>query len=108
MHILIWLSLALLLGPGGNPVWAHSWYPYDCCSDRDCWPMGADADAKEPDPRIVPGGYLTHDGHFMAQRDTRPSRDGRFHTCRAGGSLTGKLITPSGGPFCLFVPRPTF
>lgn len=83
---------------------AHSWYPYDCCSDRDCWPMGVDGDAREPDPSIVPGGYRTHDGVFVAERDTRSSRDGRFHICRAGGTLSGMPIAPSGKPFCLFVP----
>lgn len=87
---------------------AHSWYPYDCCSDRDCWPMGEDADAREPDPKVVPGGYLTHDGVFVAQRDTRPSRDGRFHVCRHGGRGDGGVIHPPDKPVCLFVPAPTF
>lgn len=106
MKIAALVGLALLAcAPAAS---AHSWYPYDCCSDRDCWPMGVDADAREPDPRIVPGGYLTHDGIFVAERDTRPSRDGRFHVCRAGGALTGAVITPSQRPVCLFVPRPTF
>lgn len=86
---------------------AHSWYPYDCCSDRDCWPMGEDADAKEPDPKIVPGGYLTHDGIFVAEKDARPSRDGRFHVCRQGGRAGADVIFNSKG-VCLFVPRPTF
>lgn len=86
---------------------AHSWYPYDCCSDRDCWPMGEDTDAREPDPRVLPGGYLTHDGVFVAERDTRPSRDGRFHLCRYGGAAAGSVISNSKG-VCLFVPRSTF
>jgi hypothetical protein len=103
------LALCLAAAPwGGGPVHAHSWYPYDCCSDRDCWPMGLDIDAKEPDPRIVPGGYLTHDGHFVPERATRVSKDGRFHICRSGGMLTGSVIAPSQRPFCLFVPKPAF
>lgn len=108
MKILFWLSLALILGPGAKPAIAHSWYPYDCCSDRDCWPMGEDADAREPDPKIVPGGYRTFDGIFIAERDTRPSRDGRFHICRQGGARDGKIVTPYSAKPCLFVPRPTF
>lgn len=87
---------------------AHGWYPYDCCSDRDCWPMGEDADAREPDPQIVPGGYLLRDGTFVPESATRPSRDGRFHICRGAGELSGALIRPAGRPVCLFVPRPTF
>lgn len=108
MRILFWLSLVLILGPGAKPVLAHSWYDYACCSDRDCWPMGQDSDAREPDPRIVPGGYLTFDGIFVAERDTRPSRDGRFHICRQGGARDGKIVTPSSAKPCLYVPRPTF
>lgn len=107
MRALTWLSLTLLLAAGAKPTYAHSWYPYDCCSDRDCWPMGGDADAREPDPVIVPGGYRTHDGIFVAQRDTRPSRDGRFHVCRYGGSARADVIKNSKG-VCLFVPQPTF
>lgn len=103
-HALAGLAL-LALAPAAS---AHGWYPYDCCSDRDCWPMGEDADAREPDPQIVPGGYRTHDGIFVAQRDTRPSRDGRFHhVCRYGGARESGVISTAKG-VCLFVPQPTF
>jgi hypothetical protein len=99
-------GLALLaLAPAAS---AHGWYPYDCCSDRDCWPMGEDADAREPDPQMVPGGYRTADGVFVAEAQTRASRDGRFHICRSGGLAKGSLIAPAQKPACLFVPRPTF
>lgn len=70
--------------------------------------MGEDADAREPEPKIVPGGYLTHDGIFIAERDTRPSRDGRFHVCRYGGLKTADVIAPAQKQICLFVPQPTF
>ncbi len=90
------------------PALAHSWYDNECCSDRDCWPMGVDSDAREPDPKVVPGGYRTHDGVFVAEPDTRSSRDGRYHVCRSGGKLDGTVIAPSAKPFCLFVPRRTF
>ena len=99
---------ALAVGLIPAPSLGHSWYPYDCCSDRDCWPMGLDADAREPDPSIVPGGYRTHDGVFVAEMSTRASKDGRFHVCRAGGTLKGVVISPSESPVCLFVPRPTW
>lgn len=87
-----------------QPSYSHSWYPWECCSYQDCWPMGEDTDSKEPDPKIVPGGYLTHDGHFVPEAQTRPSRDGRYHVCRKHGSLKGEVIQPSGKPQCLFVP----
>lgn len=100
------LAALALLALGASAA-AHGWYPYDCCSDRDCWPMGQDADAREPDPTVVPGGYRTHDGHFVAERDTRPSRDGRFHVCRYGGAREAGIIATTKG-ICLFVPQPTF
>lgn len=100
------LGLALLVCACA-PAGAHSWYPYDCCSDRDCWPMGADSDAREPDPAIVPGGYRTRDGIFVAERDAHPSKDGRFHVCRYGGTKEAGIITTRQG-ICLFVPQPTF
>lgn len=106
-----YIALALCLATiplGGGPVYAHSWYPYDCCSDRDCWPMGLDSDAREPDPSIVPGGYLTYDGVFVPESATRASLDGRYHICRRGGTLTGTVIAPAQKPFCLFVPKPAY
>ncbi len=66
--------------------------------------MGVDADAKEPDPRVVPGGYLTHDGVFVAEAEVRVSPDGRFHICRQSGALTGGVIKPSSRPLCMWVP----
>lgn len=99
--------LALSTCSNNTPAFSHSWYPADCCSDRDCWPTGEDADAKEPEVKVVPGGYVTHDGHFVAEKDTRPSKDGRFHVCRYSGVRENGLISTSKG-ICLFVPQPTF
>jgi hypothetical protein len=70
--------------------------------------MGLDRDAREPDPKIVPGGYMTHDGVFVAENATRVSKDGRFHVCRSGGMLTGAVISPAQRPICLFVPKPSY
>lgn len=103
---LFWLSFLLVISAGREPVRAHSFYSYECCSDRDCWPMGTDADAKEPEPQIEPGGYRLRDGRFVPQAETRPSPDGRFHVCRQSGALTGPMITPAGRPVCLWVPVP--
>lgn len=87
-----------------SPACAHSFYPYECCSDRDCWPTGAGADAREPDPVAGPGGWRLFDGTIVPYAATRPSPDGRFHVCRSGGALKGALIAPGGRPPCLWVP----
>jgi hypothetical protein len=87
---------------------AHSFYPHECCHDRDCWPMGADADAREPEPKPTPQGWLLHDGAVVAYAAARPSPDGRFHVCRQQGVLNGSVIRPEGRPVCLFAPQPSF
>lgn len=98
----------LLLAAGPEPLRAHSFFPMECCGpDRDCWTMGADADAREPDPSLVSGGYLTFDGQFVPESETRPSPDGRFHICRRGGAVTGQVIWPEKRPICMWAPRPS-
>lgn len=90
-----------------RPAYGHSFYPYECCSEQDCWPMGQDDDAREPDPKPVDGGYLTHDGIYVPHDETRQSPDGRFHVCRHGGRATGGIIEPSSRPICMWAPRPS-
>jgi hypothetical protein len=92
------VALALLTAPAR----AHSWYPFECCSDRDCWPMGEGG--REPEPVAGPGGWRLASGEVVAYREARPSPDGRFHVCRRAGQADGALIAPVGRPACLFVP----
>ena len=73
----------------GAPAAAHSWYPYECCSDRDCAPL--------PRDQVQPtdGGWLLPDGTLFPYADARVSPDGGFHWCRIGG--TGRVL-------CFFAP----
>lgn len=83
--------IAGLLGlacPAAAP--AHSWYPIECCADRDCEPL--DAGIVEEGPA---GFVLTRTGEFVARAAARPSRDEHFHLCRS---------RTSGALLCLFVP----
>lgn len=89
------------------PARAHSFYPWECCHDRDCWPMGLDADAREPEPVETAAGWRLHDGVVIPFSETRPSPDGRFHVCRGGGRLEGPVIAPSGRKPCLWAPAPS-
>jgi hypothetical protein len=95
-----WLTLQL--------VRAHSFYPWECCSDQDCWPMGTEADAREPEPRATAQGWALADGSIVAYAAARPSPDGRFHVCRHGGRAEGGVIRPDGKPTCFFAPQPSF
>lgn len=99
---------ALALMFAARPVRAHSFYPHECCHDRDCWPMGDAADAREPEPVASPQGWRLHDGEVVPYAAARPSPDGRFHVCRQGGAAQGPVIRPAARPPCLFVPQQNF
>ena len=87
---------------------AHSFYTWECCSDQDCWPMGDDKDAREPEPRLQNGYWVLSDGQRVRVQDARPSPDGRFHVCRRYGQANGSVIRPEGKPVCLYTPQGLF
>jgi hypothetical protein len=66
------LELSLVTALSLNHM-AHSWYPQECCSDRDCAPV--------EDVEVVEGGYRTQ-GLFVPSGRARPSLDARYHLCR--------------------------
>lgn len=84
---------------------AHSFYPPECCSDRDCWPADGASAPGEPQPVETASGWLLHDGTWVARGEERPSPDGRYHVCRAGGVPDGVLIR-IGRRACFFAPPP--
>ncbi len=93
-------AIAVLIG-SRFAAQAHSFYPFECCHDQDCWPMGKGE--REPDPVLTPQGWRLFDGETIAFSETRPSPDGRFHVCRKAGAAEGAVIRASGKP-CLWVP----
>lgn len=101
--LLSWAAISIIAALS-SPARAHSFYPWECCSSQDCWPMGTDADAREPDPVATPSGWRLHDGTVVPYAAARPSPDGRFRVCRRGGSLAGEMITPQQKPPCLWAP----
>ena len=76
---------------------AHSWYPYECCSDRDCYPVAIEQVTS------TQGGWMLKDGTFIGHREARPSPDGRFHICRYEDGK-GKMISIPGKPACFWAP----
>jgi hypothetical protein len=72
-----------------TPGQAHSWYPHECCSDRDC-------SAVEPTTikETAEGFHVLPRGDFVERGKERQSPDGAYHVCRY----------PSGKLICLFVP----
>lgn len=81
-YALRWLWLAVIavamLLFAYSAARAHSWYPIECCSDRDCEPLPDDAVA------IVAGGYLIKaTGELIAEQEARQGKDEVFHVCRS-------------------------
>lgn len=82
-------ALALCLALGASTIAsAHSWYPWECCSDRDC------EELKDDQVKITPQGYVLPDGVVVEASKARQSPDGHYHWCR---QPDGKLI-------CFFAP----
>ena len=89
------------------PALAHDWYPWECCSGRDCKMLPAGA------VREVPGGYfIVETREFVAYRDSRPSPDGEYHRCAKSfahdGASPDTLINHRDGKPCLWVPQPSY
>lgn len=84
------IAILLLLGWLLGDAHGHSWYPPECCSDRDCAPFPRNL-VKE-----TPEGYALATGEFVERRKAKFSPDGDFHLCR---SETTQII------LCFFVPN---
>lgn len=86
------LIAAVLWSPAAS---AHSWYPSECCSNRDCMPadgievdVRGDLQVRVGTTRIwIPRGFAT-----------RASPDNRMHICYHIDDFTFAM------PLCLFVP----
>lgn len=69
-----------------SSVLAHSWYPTECCSDKDCKPIPCESigeDAK---------GNLTYNGFTFTKDKEHPSKDSSCHVCIFNGNA----------PICIF------
>ena len=64
----------------------HSWYPLNCCSDKDCKPIPCDSIVE------TTKGYTYYGMEFL-QSQVKPSLDGLCHAC----------YTELMHPLCLFV-----
>ena len=83
-----WIAglLALIV----TPALSHSWYPSECCSERDC------RELQPAEYRETPAGYVLWDGRVIPYGSTRPSPDGKPHLCER---LIDKRV------LCFFAPQ---
>lgn len=79
---------------GSAPGHTHGWYSSECCSDKDCGPLGADSviERAEGGYKVRPTGSGLQ--YFFPNDKLRPSQDGRWHAC----------IGAHGYPYCLYIP----
>jgi hypothetical protein len=95
------LLIVLALASAIAPARAHSFYPYECCSEVDCFPVPVPRTEIERGPE---GWRLKKEGITIPFEAARPSPDGLFHLCRDELGK-GKLIIPHGRPPCFWAPE---
>jgi len=95
------LLIVLALASAIAPARAHSFYPYECCSEVDCFPVPVPRTEIERGPE---GWRLKKEGITIPFEAARPSPDGLFHLCRDQLGK-GRLIIPHGRPPCFWAPE---
>ena len=90
------LAAALMLVSGAAN--AHSWYPKECCHDKDCRPIPC------AELTVTANGDVMWKGVFyFSSPMLRDSLDGQCHVCVEG--LNANI--PYYLPLCVFVPHAT-
>lgn len=79
---------------------AHSWYPYECCSEKDCEPMAAFSMKKDIDTEE----WILPTGERIPFHEARPSPDLMFHWCKYTPT-SQTVIHPTGKPKCFWAPE---
>lgn len=62
-------------------VWGHSWYPRECCSDKDCAPIDASR------VRLTNSGYMIDEKFHVEFKGAKLSPDEHYHACFPGRGL---------------------
>ena len=79
--LLTWPALllaAMLIS--GLPLLAHSWYPFACCGDMDCFPV-----ACEQLVQTLSGWLYIPTGNLFSPEQVQPSHDDHCHVCVGNG-----------------------
>jgi len=98
MWPLIIVLIALLCA---TLAFAHSWYPRECCSDKDCKPVACDSLSEgeliTPRSSRIPAMIYTEGGakYYGEKRWLKPSPDDQCHVCIQPGTMNMR---------CTFIP----
>ncbi len=85
-----------------SSVLAHSFYPWECCSSVDCFPIPVPREEIQATPN---GWYLLKEQMTIPYESARPSPDGRFHICRDELGKGKLIIAPGNNVPCLWAPE---
>ncbi len=101
MYLFLWAVMLVFFSLEAQLARAHSWYPWECCSELDCYPVPV---AREHIERRENGWFLKKEQITIPFDMARVSPDRFFHLCRDEMGK-GRLITPTGKQPCLWVPE---
>ena len=99
------LCALFVLGASGQsqfaPAHAHSWYPKECCHDKDCAPVDNVAQVVPADGRAPQLIVTSKHGKAVIPINfpVRESKDGRMHVCMRHTPYYGTVDV-----ICLFMP----
>ena len=93
----LWVLAAAVMLLNGAAT-AHSWYPKECCHDKECRPVPC-AELSYHGKDVVWRNHIYFSGPMI-----RESNDGNCHVCVADG-LNASIIPHV--PLCVFVPQAT-
>lgn len=96
MRVFLVLLMSLF---GITASMSHSWYPYECCSEKDCEPMAALSMQRDEDDN-----WVLPTGEKIPFEEARPSPDHQFHWCRYTPD-SKNVIEPTGKPKCFWAPE---
>jgi hypothetical protein len=86
--------LALVAAFVATPAFSHSFYPANCCSDKDCRPL---TPAKGETYRETPDGLVLWDGRKIPYSVAKPSPDKDAHLCENTQKYVLCFFYPQGG-----------
>ena len=98
MIIAVFLLTMLLIFLGTSKVSAHSWYPYECCSDQDCAPATVEILSQHEIKLTNKFGSIIID---PTKTKARPSQDEHYHACLRSNGNGGLTL------LCWFAPGGT-
>ena len=98
LHSFRRIVAALVFAVMASSATAHEFYAPECCNDKDCAPLPADAVTATPKGWLVKptGEVLPYQSHKL-----RRAPDGQFHGCFVGGDASKTML-------CLYVPPQGF